>query len=67
MEAGEEVDIMDDQLCERLAIAYAQAKLQKEQAAEGYDGDQLDEELHFFLKAYRYASANLQQIWKDMD
>ncbi len=44
-----------------LAVAYAQAKLLKEQAESGYNRDFTNEEIHSFLKSYQFASEQISE------
>lgn len=56
---------MDEKSIHDLAVAYAQVKLQHYQKEYGKIGD--SEELHQYIKAYRFALDNIQNEWDEMD
>jgi hypothetical protein len=58
---------MDNKTIHDLAIAYAQAKLLKEQSKPGYDLDNTNEEIRNFLHSYHLASLHLPEEDKAID
>lgn len=55
--------MMREDLLNQLAIAYAQAKLMKDQAKGDYNLDGYDEEIEGFLKSYLFAIERMPDLW----
>lgn len=58
---------MDKRSIHDLAVAYAQAKLIKNQNNIGYDLGHTSEEIRSFLEAYYFASLHIPEEDKDID
>ncbi len=58
---------MDEKSIHDLAVAYAQAKLVKEQNGIGYNLDHTSEEIRSFLKSYHFALLHIPEEDKEID
>lgn len=57
---------MDDRKIHDLAVAFAQAKLIGNQSVLGNPKDSDTEDIHNFLKDYKFALDNIQNEWDDI-
>ena len=58
---------MDEKSIHDLAVAYAQAKLVKEQNGIGYNLDHTSGEIRSFLKSYHFALLHIPEEDKEID